>query len=245
VAAALLIVVQLLSGSGQSGPTTPGTRTAAGILVPAVGTPTANADGRALGKADAPVKLIVWSDFQCPNCKRFAEGSEGTLATQYVAPGLLRIEYQDMNVIGGRGGESDAASVAARCADQQGKFWPYHDVLFANQAGENSGNYSRQRLQDMADAVGLDRTKFDACLSDNEIANAVQAETNQGLTRGNGTPTLDFGGTNVIVGNQPYATITAMIDKLLLEKGIAPPSGASSPAGAPSSGGESGASATP
>jgi protein-disulfide isomerase len=135
--------------------------------------------------------------------------------------------------------------VAARCADQQGKFWPYHDVLFANQAGENSGNYSRQRLQDMADAVGLDRTKFDACLSDNEISNAVQVETNQGLTRANGTPTLDFGGTNVIVGNQPYATITAMIDKLLLEKGIAPPSGASSPADASASGGGPGASATP
>src|SRR4051794_10018496 len=118
--------LQFLPGSGHSGPAAPGTRTAAGILVPATGTPESIAFGRSLGRPDAPVHLIVWSDFQCPACKAFADTNEPQLIRDYVTAGKLRLDYRDLVIIGP---ESAAAAAAARCADQQGKFWPYHDVL--------------------------------------------------------------------------------------------------------------------
>jgi len=233
-----LIGLQFLPGSGHSGPAIPGTRTAAGILVPAIGTQTNVAYGRTLGSPDAPVKLIVWSDFQCPACKNFAEGVEGRLITNYVVPGKLLVEYRDMVIIGP---ESEAAAAASRCADDQGKFWPYHDVLFANQAPENSGAITAGRLKDMADAIGLDRTKFDACLPRTDLLTQIQAETREGKTRGQSTPTLDFG-TKVIAGSPGYDSLKTTIDELLVQAGAA---GSASPAASGSASAASPAASAP
>jgi len=209
VALVAIAALQLLPGSGHSGPAQPGTRTTAGILVPLNGTPANVAFGRFLGRPDAPVHLVVWSDFQCPACKAFSDASEGRLITDYVVPGKLRIEYRDLVVIGP---ESSAAAAAARCADQQGKFWPYHDVLFANQAPENSGKLTPKRLQDMADALGLDRTKFDSCLPSGDLFNQISAESAQGRTRGDATPILDFGSV-ITQGSPAYDQLIALAEQ--------------------------------
>jgi protein-disulfide isomerase len=249
VAIVAVAALQFLGGHGSSGPAVPGTRTSAGILVPAVGTPMQMADGRALGRVDAPLTLTVWSDFQCPNCKIFAEQTEGRIVTNYVNTGKLRLVYHDMDIIDpAPGGLSDSAATAARCADQQGKFWQYHDVLFANQGAENSGWTSRQGLDNMADAIGLDRTKFDRCLGDNDIFNAVRAETKQGLALGNGTPLLDFGSLQV-PGARSYADLSVIIDKLLAGA-LASPGASASAGGSPAAGASgqpvpSGAAASP
>jgi protein-disulfide isomerase len=237
LAFALLAVgaLQLLprnAATGPTGPTKPGATTAAGILVPLNGTPTNVAFGRTLGRPDAPVRLIVWSDFQCADCKAFAQETLPQLIARYVSGGRLRIEFRDLAVVGP---ESSAAAAAARCADQQDKFWPYHDVLFANQAAENSGQLGPKRLKDMADAVGVDRTKFDVCLPAGDLFNAISAETKQGQARGSGDPVLDFGSV-VLEGSPPVAQLTQTIDTLL----------ANAPTPAPSaSAGASGASASP
>ena len=238
VAVVGLIALQFLPGSGHSGPAVPGTRTSAGILVPAIGTPTNVAFGRSLGRPDAPVRLTVWSDFQCPACKSFAETVEGRLITNYVVPGKLRIDYRDLDIIGP---ESDAAAAAARCADDQGKFWQYHDVLFANQAAENSGAITPARLKDMADAIGLDRTKFDACLPSTDLLTKIQVETRDGKLRGQSTPTLDFG-TQVIAGNPGYDSLKTTIDQLLVQAGAA---GSASPAASGSASAASPAASAP
>lgn len=204
-------VMQLSSSVSVTGPAVPGTRTAAGILVPVATRPAALVEGRAVGAATAPVHLIVWSDFQCPACRMFAQTIEPRLVADYVAGGQLQIEYRDLLVIGA---ESSTAAVASRCAERQGQFWPYHDVLFANQAAENSGALSTARLRDMADAVGMDRGNFDACLADGTLAGLVHAESAQGQVRGQSTPTLDFGSL-VIAGSPPYAELKVKIDALL------------------------------
>jgi protein-disulfide isomerase len=215
VGAVLLAVVAIgalqLVPRGSAGAATPGTRTAAGILVPAEGTPDAMATGRSIGLADAPLTLTIWSDFQCPACRQFAQTVEPRLIRDYVTPGKLRILYRDLLVIGP---ESHAAAVASRCAEDQDAFWPYHDVLFANQAAENSGALSAGRLADMADAVGLDRGTFDACVGTGHMTAMVDAETLQGQGRGKSTPTLDFGSL-ILAGSPPYADLTAKIDGLL------------------------------
>jgi protein-disulfide isomerase len=228
-----VLALQFLpAGATRQGPAAPGTRTTAGILVPLNGTPTNVAFGRTLGRPDAPVRLIVWSDFQCADCRAFAQGTLPQLITGYVTAGRLRIEFRDLAVVGP---ESSAAAAAARCADQQDKFWPYHDVLFANQAAENSGQLGPKRLKEMADALGLDRTKFDACLPGGDLFNAISAETKQGQARGSGVPVLDFG-TVVLEGSPPLDQLKQTIDTLL----------ANAPTPAPSaSAGASGASASP
>ncbi len=228
VAVVGLIALQLLPGSGHSKAAAPGTRTTVGILVPALGTDITSAQGRSLGRADAPLKLIVWSDYQCPACKNYSETIEPRLVTNYVNTGKLLIEYRDMVIIGP---ESQAAAAASRCADQQGQFWPYHDVLFANQAAENSGALTPNRLKDMADALGLDRTKFDACLPSTDLLSQIEVQTTEGRTRGKSTPTLDFG-SRVIAGSPAYPELAKIVDELLAAAGTPAASGAPASAGA-------------
>ncbi len=150
------------------------------------------ADGRAIGPANAPVTLDVWSDYQCPFCQRFATTWESALSDKYVAQGKLRIVYRDYAFIGS---ESVSAAIAARAADQQGKYWQYHDYLFANQNGENKGWFSDGRLQSIAQAIGLDIASFNAARNDASFRTAVLNESAQGHALGiTGTPTLAING---------------------------------------------------
>lgn len=200
------------SPSGSAAPSLPP------IVAPTVVTPVALADGRALGPKTAPVTVEVWEDFQCPYCRRFTEQVEPRIVSTYVATGKVRFVYRDYAFLGE---ESLWAEVAARLADQQGKFWPYHDYLFANQAGENNGSFSLDRLREMARAVGLDMTKFDAGV-EVSAANALLQQVEptekadaEKLGIGS-TPTVTVAGT-ALKGND-WATIQAAIDKALAAK---------------------------
>jgi protein-disulfide isomerase len=186
-----IIVIAAIAFLRQDGPMTEG------INEPGPGTRSAYqfADGRALGPADAAVTVGVWSDYQCPFCQRFATGWETTLSTQFVESGQVRIAYMDFAFLGE---ESIAAAAAARCAEDDGKYWQYHDYLFANQnpAGENKGWITSGRLQGYAQAVGLDLGAFNACRASPDIRAAVLSETAQGRAAGvTGTPTLSINGT--------------------------------------------------
>jgi protein-disulfide isomerase len=248
-----IVVAAGLFLQGRASPSTPpaasaaapGSTTAAGILVPTVGTPTNIAFERTLGRPDAPVRLTVWSDFQCVPCRDFAQNSLPRLIRDFVVPGTLRVEFRDLAVMGL---ESPAAAAAARCADDQDKFWPYHDVLFANQIPEESGLLGPQRLKDMADAIGLDRTRFDACLPSGTVFNDVQTETGRGKARGDSVPILDLGGL-VLEGSPPYDQLSQTVEQLIASAptaGPPAPSGSAAPSGgsaAPS--GSTGPSASP
>jgi protein-disulfide isomerase len=163
-----------------------------GINEPMAYTAYGLADGRAIGAATAPVTIEVWSDYQCPFCQRFATSWENALVDKYAANGKVRIVYRDYAFIGD---ESVKAAAAARAAEQQGKYWQFHDYLFANQNGENGGWFSEGRLQGIAQAIGLDLEAFNAARSDAATRQAVVAETAQGRALGiTGTPTIAIGG---------------------------------------------------
>lgn len=183
----------------------------ADIFVPADLPPADLVSGRSLGRADAPVTMTIWSDFQCPACQLLAREVEPRLVTEYVATGKLRLEYRDMIVIGA---ESLAAAGASRCAEEQGRFWDYHGVLFANMLRENSGGITRERLVAMADALHLEAPAFASCLDGGHNAALVEAESATGLSRFNSTPTLDFG-TTVIRGVPAWDSLSAQIDQLI------------------------------
>jgi protein-disulfide isomerase len=178
--------------------------------------PIALADGRALGKADAPVTLDVWSDYQCPACEQYATLVEPVLIRTYVANGTLRIVDHDAAFQGAKSSSAYAESVepaaGARCAAEQGRFWPFHDWLFANQVGENEGAFRDERLRAIATAAGLDVVAWDACRATGQQQAAVRAETKQGTDQGiNATPTMYLNGQS-IVGLHSAADLGALID---------------------------------
>jgi protein-disulfide isomerase len=198
VAAVAVGLVVILVASGVLGGR--GTTTTGDLLVPIRPTPVelTNADnGRALGTSGAPVTIEVWSDFQCPACDLFARQVEPDLIDQYVKNGTVLLVYRDMAFIDGGdpNGESHQAAAAARCAAEQGKFWPYHDYLFENQKGENTGGFSADVLDAIGTAVGLDATAFNACMDGTTQEEAVAAETAQGSQAGvTSTPTVAING---------------------------------------------------
>ena len=178
---------------GRSGTTTD-------LLVPIRPTPPELVDpanARALGTAEAPVTIDVWSDFQCPACAFFATSVEPDLIDEFVKPGTVRLVYRDYAFLDGgtSDGESHQAAAAARCAGEQGTFWQYHDYLFENQKGENKGAFRRERLDQIAETVGLDMNAFESCMGGDAPEQAVQAETDIGVAAGvRSTPTLAING---------------------------------------------------
>jgi protein-disulfide isomerase len=175
----------------------------ASLLTPSQPTPTALADGRAIGKPDAPVTLELWSDFQCPVCGQFARTVEPQLIATHVTPGTLRIVHRDAAFQGARSGsaydESVEAAAGARCAADQGRYWPYQDWAFANQSGENQGAFADGRLRSIATAAGLDVTAWDACRATGQQQPAVRDETSAAVANGvNATPTMTINGQTIV-----------------------------------------------
>lgn len=135
------------------------------------GTPTKiNDDGVSIrvGKADAPVTLTVYEDFRCPACKQF-ETAYGKTIDKLVEEGKLKVDYHiatiiDANVPGTKG--SKVAGNAAVCANEVGKFKPYHDVLFQNQPPEQYDGFKTDQMLKLAQNVdGLaDNEKFESCV---------------------------------------------------------------------------------
>ena len=189
---------------------------AASLRAPMSDVPTALADGRTLGRPDAPVTLEIWSDFQCPACGQLAEMVEPNLIRDYVTDGTLRLVLRDAAFQGQRSGtaydESVEAAAGARCAATQNAYWPFHNWLFANQAGENQGAFRVERLRSIATAAGLDVAAWDACRATGEQQAAVRAETQQGLAQGvNATPTMYLNGT-MIVGLKSAEELGGLIE---------------------------------
>ena len=116
------------------------------------------------------------------------------------------------------GPESFWAAEAARCANDQGKFWQYHDILFNRQNGENQGAFVKDNLKKFAGELGLDQTVFDNCLDGGKYTQAVKDDTDYGRSVGvNGTPATFINGEIVEGVNQadPFASFKNVIEKYL------------------------------
>ncbi len=91
-----------------------------------------------IGSASAPVTIVAYSDYQCPNCRQFALEVLPWLRQTWIARGTVRVVFRDFPV---RGPESIDAALAAQCAGDQGRYWEMHDRLFEAQSGENTGAF--------------------------------------------------------------------------------------------------------
>lgn len=165
-----------------------------------------------LGSSSAVVEIHEYADFQCPSCGAFSRSIRPQIVEAYVDTGRARIVWHDFAWIGA---ESRAAANAARCAGDQGRFWEYHDLVYANQAGENQGAFSTANLKAFGAELGLEPVPFEACVDGGTYAAAVQADLADvrqlGLT---GTPTFVIG-TQRIVGAQRFEVFQAAIEAIL------------------------------
>jgi protein-disulfide isomerase len=165
-------------------------------------------DGFALGSADAPVTIDLYEDFQCPACEAWGRSVFPDLVSNELAAGTVRIVFHDMAFLGP---ESTAAGKAAYAAAQQGRFWDMWATLYANQGPENSGAFSPERLTAMAEALGLDLTRFAADIASGAAQTALDASrADAGQAGVTSTPTLIIDG-QAFVGVQPYPDIAAAI----------------------------------
>jgi len=155
------------------------------------------------GKATAKVKIVEFADFSCSACRK-------------LFPILRRVMNQyknDIFVVFHNYLLSDASqkfAEAGLCANDQGKFWPLHDLMYQNQAGLSVENIKKLALQ-----IGLDAAKFNDCLSSGKYAEAVRSDTTSGALAGvEYTPTLYINGYK-LVGAGSEESLKAIIEKIL------------------------------
>jgi protein-disulfide isomerase len=176
-------------------------------------------DGRSCGEDSAPVKIVELSDYQCPYCKRFVDGTEPEVEREYIQKGLVQVEFRYFAITGGNAppdeNEATLAAEAAECANDQGRFWEYHYKLYAEQSGENRGAFLPERLKQFATDLGLDRTEFDACLDSHKHIGLVEELRDQAAAAGaQGTPSFLING-KLVVGYQSFEKFRQHIEEAL------------------------------
>jgi len=182
-------------------------------------------DGMAVGNPDAPVKVEVYEDFQCPACKGYTESIEKQLLTSsYITDGQVYYIFRQYAFLDSQSitKESHQAANASMCALEQDRFWDYHNILFANQgAVENGGSFNDKRLQAFAESLGLDMTAFNDCFNANKYSTEIEADYQLGSAAGiDRTPSILINGVNSFKTFLPtFEELTAAIDAALAASG--------------------------
>ena len=172
--------------------------------------------GYLLGKPDAPVQVIEFADFECPACGQFATLAEPDVRKRLVETGTISYRFYDYPLAMHK--NTWPASNAAACADEQGKFWEMHDMLFNEQDRWNGQATSRPKsqFQSYAKAIGLDESKWEACYDARKYEPRIKANEQMAIKRGaSQTPTFVIG--NQMVGGAiGYDRFKALVDSALV-----------------------------
>lgn len=162
------------------------------------------------GDPNAPVTMIEFSDFQCPYCAGFYRNTLPQIEEKYIAAGKVKLVYRDFPL--GFHAKAQKAAEAAECADDQGKFWEMHDMIFENQGAIGVGD-----LKGYAENLGLDVDLFNGCLDSRKYEGEVKKDLADASKVGvTGTPTFFING-EMVVGAQPFVTFEEVIDRKLAE----------------------------
>ena len=182
----------------------------------APGTKLPPAEGYLRGSPTAPVTIIEFADFECPGCGQFATLQEPDIMQRLVEPGLANFRFYDYPIPEIHA-NTMVAHLAASCANDQGKFWEMHDLIFQGQYDWNTqaAREPRRILDTYAQKIGLDMTAYDQCLSSRKNLPQIEANKQAGLARGVGsTPTLVIGD-RVYPGGLTYDQIRKIVDSTI------------------------------
>jgi|TARA_B100000315_G_scaffold232960_1_gene245723 protein-disulfide isomerase len=166
-----------------------------------------------LGSPNAPVTIIEFSDFECPFCKRFFDGTLQDIITNYVDTGKVKYVLRDFP-LSDIHPDAEIAAEAANCANEQDKYWEFHDLLFQNQEDWISGNTTVE-FKKYGSSLGLNEEQFAFCLESGKYVDEILMDMQDGLNAGvQGTPTFYINGVKV-VGAQVYSVFKQVIDEEL------------------------------
>ncbi|MBI4479116.1 MAG: thioredoxin domain-containing protein [Acidobacteria bacterium] len=167
---------------------------------------------RMRGSADAPVKIVEFSDFQCPYCQKAYPTVQAVLA-KYGAK--VNLSYRDFPLRSIHP-QAQMAAHASRCAGEQGKFWEYHNSLF-----EMPNQLGKEELTLHAATVGMETEQFKSCLESGRYDEAIEQDVQAGMQAGvSGTPAFFINGI-LVSGSQPAAVFERTIDTELAASGQA------------------------
>ena len=157
-----------------------------------------------MGNSNAPITILEWGDYQCTFCYKFHQNTLDVIQEDFIDTGKVKLVFKDFPL---NGPDSLLAAEASYCAEDQKKYWQYHDELYKNWGGERTGWVTRESLNNFAKTVNLDLEEFNKCLDEHKYQNKVNSIHEFGKEIGiDATPSfLVFNGEKIIKirGNQP------------------------------------------
>ena len=189
------------------------------------GTPLPKAEGYLRGDPNAPVTIMEFADFECPGCMNFATMIEPDVRANIIDKGLANFRYFDFPL--DVHPNTMSASLAAACADEQGKFWEMHDMIFQgfyDWIGQATTN-PKKVLSTYVGKLGMDEKKWNECFDSQKYVAKIMSHRNAGIERQVGsTPTFVIENTVYSTG-MTYDRIKHIVDSLVALKGASPAAG--------------------
>lgn len=171
-----------------------------------------------LGNTSAQITIVEFGDYQCHQCYNWFHNTKSTVFQNYVDTGKANFVFMDLAFLGR---DSPKAAQASYCAEDQGKYWEYHNQLYTAQESQiDNGWANSERLKAFAFSLGLDVKLFDSCLDSGKYAKRVQYNIAEAKKLGaNGTPTFFIigpdGQQQKLVGAQPYSVFKQVLDSMI------------------------------
>jgi len=168
-----------------------------------------------MGNPNAPITILEWGDYQCTFCYKFHQNTLNKIEADFIQTGKVKLVFKDFPL---NGPDSLLAAEASFCAQDQEKYWQYHDQLYKNWGGERTGWITRESLDNFASTVNLNLEDFNKCLDEQKYQNKVKTMHEFGKEIGiDATPSfLVFNDEKIIKirGNQPLEVFLKTFDEL-------------------------------
>jgi protein-disulfide isomerase len=187
--------------------------------------PKVPAAGILKGNPNAPVQVIEFADFECPACGNFATITEPDVMSRLVATGEVAFRFYDLPLEMHR--NAVPAHNAAHCANEQGKFWEMHDLLFAGQFDWNTQatRSPKKIFRGYAERIGLDVAKWDECFDSGRMLPQIMANRNEAARyRANSTPTFIIG-SQMVANSLSYDEFRRYVEQAKASAAPASPTG--------------------
>lgn len=169
-----------------------------------------------LGNPSASITILEWGDYQCTFCYKFHESTLDIIHKEYIETGVVNLVFKDFPL---NGPDSILAAEASYCANDQGKYWQYHDEIYTNWAGERTGWISKNSLNTFAEFVELDIEKFNSCLDEHKYRQKVLDLEQFGREIGiDATPSFFVFNDKKIIkitGNQPLEVFVKVLNEFI------------------------------
>jgi len=206
VAAGVVALFALRGGGGEQPVSQP-------MSVAALNQPADSSAGIVEGSADAPVTIAEFGDYTCPHCAEFTRVTGRALRQNYVETGKVKWIFYDFPL--NQSTNAIPAALAARCAGEQGRYWPMHDLLYANQLQWVRSNDPQGRFEDYAGQAGVgDMDRWKQCYESQKYVPRIMASRAYGDQLGvNATPTIFLNGREVPLRQADYGSLERLIQQ--------------------------------